>query len=139
MSRSTSFAIEAVYGPIARAGRFERESAPNLLGDIFRLIVAEMMPAPEAESLLSDEVERFRFCALTTRFLLWRVFWSGHRHLKRLAELRHQQEDAGKTFLAGVEKLVDQAFAVSLLQLLDQGLHVGRDCFFRGLLLLRLV
>jgi hypothetical protein len=28
---------------------------------------------------------------------------------------------------------------VSLLQLLDQGLHVGRDCFFRGLLLLRLV
>jgi len=28
---------------------------------------------------------------------------------------------------------------VSLLQLLDQGLHIGRDCFFRGLLRLRLV
>jgi hypothetical protein len=32
-----------------------------------------------------------------------------------------------------------KAFAVSLLQLLDQGLHVGRDYFFRGLLLLRLL
>src|ERR1039458_4966918 len=32
-----------------------------------------------------------------------------------------------------------KSFAVSLLQLLNQGLHVGRDCFFRGLLLLWLV
>jgi hypothetical protein len=32
-----------------------------------------------------------------------------------------------------------ESFGVSLLQLLDQGLHVGRDYFFRGLLLLRLV
>ncbi len=29
-----------------------------------------------------------------------------------------------------------EGFGVSLLQLLDQGLHVGRDYFFRGLLLL---
>ena len=28
------------------------------------------------------------------------------------------------------------AFGVSLLQLLDEGFHVGRDYFFRGLLLL---
>src|ERR1039457_3050372 len=32
-----------------------------------------------------------------------------------------------------------KSFAVSLLQLLNQGLHVRRDYFFRGLLLLRLV
>src|ERR1039458_1932925 len=32
-----------------------------------------------------------------------------------------------------------KSFAVSLLQLLNQGLHVGRDYFFCGLLLLRLV
>jgi hypothetical protein len=75
-------AVQAVYGSIARAGRFERELAPDPLDDIFRLIVAEMMPAPEAKGLLSDEVEGFRFCGLTTRFLLRRVFQSGHRRLK---------------------------------------------------------
>src|ERR1035437_10085365 len=32
-----------------------------------------------------------------------------------------------------------KSFAVSLLQLLDQGLHIRCDYFFRGLLLLRLV
>src|ERR1035437_6518395 len=32
-----------------------------------------------------------------------------------------------------------KSFAVPLLQLLNQGLHVGRDCLFRGLLLLWLV
>ena len=32
-----------------------------------------------------------------------------------------------------------QAFAVSLLQLLDQELYISRDCFFRGLLFLRRV
>jgi hypothetical protein len=75
-------AVQAVYGSIARAGRFERELAPDTLDDIFRLIVAEMMPAPEVKGLLSDEVEGFRFCGLTTRFLLRRVFQSGHGRLK---------------------------------------------------------
>src|ERR1035441_6630774 len=36
-------------------------------------------------------------------------------------------------------EICGKSFAVSLLQLLDQGLYVGRDCFFGGLLLLRLV
>src|ERR1035437_3153966 len=54
------------------------------------------------------------------------------RNLKDVAERvivksAHRREIGGKSF------------AVSLLQLLNQGLHVGRDYFFRGLLLLRLV
>ena len=32
-------------------------------------------------------------------------------------------------------ELGGEGFGVSLLQLLDQGLHVGRDYFFRGLVL----
>jgi hypothetical protein len=54
------------WEPVRRAA----ELAPHTLDDIFRLIVAEMMSAPEAKGLLSDEVEGFRFCGLTTRFLL---------------------------------------------------------------------
>jgi hypothetical protein len=60
------------------AGRRERQPATNPFHDVFGLIVAKMMLAPEVEGLLHDLVERMRLCFLTTQYAPWDAFASSH-------------------------------------------------------------
>ncbi len=93
--------IQAVYRSIARVWRFQRQAAPDAIHDIFGLIVAEMMPAPKAEGLLDDLVERMRNRCLTTQFVLRRAFQSGHCDLKSVELLRSNHILRSSGFYAG--------------------------------------
>ena len=53
-----------------------------------RLIVAEMMPAPEADGLVDGLVEGMRYCHLTTQVAPGGAFWSSHCDLKSVELLR---------------------------------------------------
>ena len=46
---------------------------PSPLHNVLRLIIAEMMLAPEADSLLNDKVQGMRDRFLTTQFGPWRA------------------------------------------------------------------
>jgi hypothetical protein len=80
--------LQPGYRSVPPVRRLERQPAPDPLHDVFGLVVAKMMFAPEAEGLLDDLVEGMRDRFLTTQFAPWRAVQSGYDDLESVELLR---------------------------------------------------
>jgi hypothetical protein len=66
--------VQAGHGSFPGVRRLKPQPTPDPLDHVPRLIIAEMMLAPEAESLLNDKVQRMPDRSLTTQFDPLRAF-----------------------------------------------------------------